>query len=283
MGRTLPPSTDGLSSLTARSRGDGRQRPASTTDDGAALIPGPEQRGGPDHGRRRGPGAVTAAVVGGLALLVAPALFGDAVVSRADRAVSDVAAGAPATHAGPVGAGGPGRVAVGGDGVPAMPAAARPAPVGVAAPLPTPSPPVALAIPAIGVAGPLESLDVDDDGRLAAPVDPGLAGWFAGGVEPGQAGPAVIAGHVDSRSGPAVFYRLGDLRPGDTVDVTRADGSVVTFRVDEVAEHPKDEFPTAAVYGPVPGAALRLITCSGPFDRSTGHYRSNLVVYATLA
>ena len=141
---------------------------------------------------------------------------------------------------------------------------------------------MALAIPAIGVAGPLESLDVDDAGRLAAPADPGLAGWFAGGVEPGQAGPAVIAGHVDSRSGPAVFYRLGDLRPGDVVDVTRADGGVVTFRVDEVVEHPKDEFPTAAVYGPVPGAALRLITCSGPFDRSTGHYRSNLVVYATL-
>jgi Sortase domain len=240
-----------MSSLAARSRGVGRHRPAST-----------------------------AAVVAGLALLVAPALIGDAIVSRPDRAVTDLAAGAPGPGTGDAGA--DGTAAAGGDGVPAMPAADRPAPVGVAAPLPTPSPPVALAIPAIGVAGPLEYLGVDGAGRLAPPVDPVLAGWFAGGVEPGQAGPAVIAGHVDSRSGPAVFYRLGDLRPGDTVDVTRADGSLVSFRIDDVAEHPKDEFPTAAVYGPVPGAALRLITCSGRFDRSTGHYRSNLVVYATL-
>jgi sortase (surface protein transpeptidase) len=96
-------------------------------------------------------------------------------------------------------------------------------------------------------------------------------------------GPAVIAGHVDSRTGPAVFYRLRDLRPGDQIRVVRADGSHVRFVVEGAGSHPKDGFPTGAVFGPVPGAALRLITCAGDFDRARGSYRDNLVVFARLA
>ena len=144
-----------------------------------------------------------------------------------------------------------------------------------------PSPPVSVEIPDVGIASLLERLAMGDDGVLGAPQDFGTAGWFAAGPEPGQPGPAVIAGHVDSRSGPAVFYRLGELQPGDEVLVHREDGSTVTFRVDRVEEHPKDAFPTEAVYGPVPGPELRLITCAGDFDRAAHSYRDNLVVYAT--
>ncbi len=100
---------------------------------------------------------------------------------------------------------------------------------------------------------------------------------------PGRLGPAVIAGHVDSRSGPAVFYRLRELRPGDLVVVERADGTRLRFLVERVDRFPKAGFPTAAVFGPVPSAALRLITCAGDFDRASGHYLDNLVVSARLA
>jgi sortase (surface protein transpeptidase) len=93
----------------------------------------------------------------------------------------------------------------------------------------------------------------------------------------------VIAGHVDSRTGPAVFYRLRELRPGDPVLVERADGTRLRFVVEATRSYPKDGFPTADVFGPVPSAALRLITCAGDFDRARGSYRDNLVVFARLA
>ena len=146
-----------------------------------------------------------------------------------------------------------------------------------------PSQPVNLTIASIGVATDLERLGVRADGTLAPPDEYGRAGWYADGVEPGRPGPAVIVGHVDSRAGPAVFYRLGELAPGAMVEVGRAAGSTVRFRVTEVGEYAKADLPTAAVYGPSAGAELRLITCSGVFDEASGHYRSNLVVYATLA
>jgi sortase (surface protein transpeptidase) len=135
-------------------------------------------------------------------------------------------------------------------------------------------------LPSIGVTSPLEHLARQDDGTIAAPVDFDMAGWFSAGPQPGQPGPAVIAGHVDSKTGPAVFYRLRDLQPGDPVEVRREDGRVVTFRVTRLEQHAKDEFPSEAVYGPVPDAELRLITCGGEFDRSSGHYLDNLVVFA---
>jgi sortase (surface protein transpeptidase) len=101
------------------------------------------------------------------------------------------------------------------------------------------------------------------------------------GPVPGDPGPAVIAGHVDSRAGPAVFFRLRELRPGDKVTVRRSDGRAVAFTVDEVDRYPKDAFPTSAVYGPAPGSELRLITCGGSFDAAKRSYRDNVVVYAS--
>ena len=145
------------------------------------------------------------------------------------------------------------------------------------------SPPVRLEIPAIGVATPLVRLGLEGDGAMAVPEDFGRAGWFTGGPAPGQVGPSVIAGHVDSRTGPAVFYRLRELRPGQAILVGRADGSRLRFVVEQARSYPKAGFPTAAVFGPVPEAALRLITCAGDFDRARGSYRDNLVVFARLA
>ena len=226
---------------------------------------------------RRVPRAAAVAA-GTLALLLGPVVVSGVVLDR--DGAGDPAPIAATSAAPPAGAPG----AEGSSDIPAVPAADRPAPIGVVTPgtLP-PSPPVSLAIPAIGVAGDLEQLGVGADGALAPPADARQAGWFAGGVEPGQAGPAVIAGHVDSRNGPAVFYRLGDLVAGDRIAVGRADGSTVTFTVTAVRAYPKARFPTDAVYGPIAGAGLRLITCTGVFDDRSGHYRSNLVVYATLA
>ena len=108
------------------------------------------------------------------------------------------------------------------------------------------------------------------------------AGWFADGPNPGETGPAVIAGHVDSTRGPAVFYRLKDLQAGNDIVVTRVDGTTVTFRVARVETYEKQAFPTAAVFGPTPDAELRLVTCGGDFDWSKHSYKSNVVVYATL-
>jgi hypothetical protein len=116
-----------------------------------------------------------------------------------------------------------------------------------------PAPPARLEIPAIGVSTPLDRLGLAADGTLEVPVDFGRAGWFSGGTLPGQQGPAVIAGHVDSRSGPAVFYRLRELRTGDTVEVERADGVRLRFAVETLARYSKSALPTAAVFGPVPG------------------------------
>jgi Sortase domain len=164
----------------------------------------------------------------------------------------------------------------------------RPATTRLATPAPTrrprpPSPPVRVELPTIGVSSRLVRLGLNPDGTMEVPRDYGLAGWFTGGAMPGQDGPAVIAGHVDSTTGPAVFYRLGDLRPGDPVRVRRADGDWLTFEVTGTARYPKAAFPTEAVFGPVPGPVLRLVTCGGDFDRASGHYLDNLVVTARPA
>jgi hypothetical protein len=142
---------------------------------------------------------------------------------------------------------------------------------------------VRVVIPAIGVATDLTRLGLEPDGTMAVPDDFHQAGWFAQGPAPGQPGPAVIAGHVDSRTGPAVFYRLRELRAGHVIHITRADGTRLRFVVESARSYPKTSFPTAAVFGPVPSAALRLITCGGDFDRASRSYRDNLVVFAHLA
>jgi hypothetical protein len=147
----------------------------------------------------------------------------------------------------------------------------------------TVAPPAWLSIPAIGVDGPLAEIGLDGSGALVPPADFSRAGWFAAGPAPGEVGPAVLAGHVDDRTGPAVFYRLEELTPGDEVVVTGSDGQPVRFTVTRVAAYPKDDFPTAEVYGPTTGPELRLITCGGTFDRSRRSYEENLVVFARLA
>jgi sortase (surface protein transpeptidase) len=146
-----------------------------------------------------------------------------------------------------------------------------------------PSPaPTHIRIPAIGVSASVVRLGLERDGTLQVP-DYGVTGWYTGGPAPGETGPAVIAGHIDSLRGPAVFHRLRELRPGDEVAVGRADGSTVRFAVHGVAQYPKRTFPTEAVFGPSPDPLLRLITCGGTFDRSRQSYRDNIVVTARLA
>lgn len=145
------------------------------------------------------------------------------------------------------------------------------------------APPVRIRIPAIGVSAAVVRLGLNRDGTLQVPADFGVTGWFTGGPAPGETGPAVIAGHIDSRRGPAVFYRLHALRPGDRVAVERTDGTTVQFAVQDTAQYPKRAFPTEAVFGPSPDPLLRLITCGGTFDRSRRSYRDNVVVTARLA
>jgi sortase (surface protein transpeptidase) len=144
-----------------------------------------------------------------------------------------------------------------------------------------PSPPVRVEIPAIGVSSRLVRLGLNADGTMEVPRDNDRAGWFTGGAMPGQDGPAVISGHVDSKSGPAVFFRLRDLRRGDTIRVQRAAGDWLAFEVTGTARYAKAAFPTDAIFGPVTGPVLRVITCGGDFDRSSGHYLDNVVVTAT--
>lgn len=141
--------------------------------------------------------------------------------------------------------------------------------------------PARIAIPAIDVRSDLQRLG-RADGGIAVPDAWDVAGWYTPGAKPGQAGPAVILGHVDSRDGPAIFYRLRELAPGDNITVTRTDGTRVTFAVDRIERHAKARFPTDDVYLPTLRPALRLVTCDGAFDRARGHYRDNLVVFADL-
>lgn len=144
-----------------------------------------------------------------------------------------------------------------------------------------PSRPVSLTIPSIGVdARDIAQLGLTSSGDMEVPQRDEVVGWYRHGPTPGSLGPAVLAGHVDSaESGPAVFFRLPELRPGDEVLVGREDGSTSVFVVDRLEQYAKDAFPTLEVYGDLDHAGLRLITCGGTFDDGTGHYRDNIVVY----
>jgi hypothetical protein len=140
--------------------------------------------------------------------------------------------------------------------------------------------PVRLVIPAIGVDADVIDLGLQDDGTMEVPSDFAQTGWFDRGPKPGRVGPAVIAGHVDDRTGPAVFFRLTELEPGDEIEVHGEDGEIVVFAVRETQQHPKDAFPTEDVYRGTPGPELRLITCSGEFDQDERSYRDNTIVFA---
>jgi sortase (surface protein transpeptidase) len=143
-----------------------------------------------------------------------------------------------------------------------------------------------LDIPSIGVHSNVQHLGQAADGALEVPA-PGPhydeAAWYRYSPTPGSKGPAILLGHVDSVTrGPSVFFRLGELKAGDRVSVTRADDSTALFVVDEVHSYPKNDFPTKLVYRDIDHAGLRLITCGGAFDDSTGHYLNNIVVFASL-
>jgi hypothetical protein len=145
--------------------------------------------------------------------------------------------------------------------------------------------PVSVRIPAIGVDSRLLHLGLNADGTMQVPsltTSAGLAAWYKYSATPGQAGTSVLEGHVDSTQGPAVFFRLGALRPGNTIDVKLADGVTAIFRVTGVREYPKSRFPATTIYGTTKYSALRLITCGGAFDYRTGHYLSSTVVFASL-
>ncbi|AYF32075.1 class F sortase [Micromonospora tulbaghiae] len=189
------------------------------------------------------------------------------------RPTADVAGGGigPATPGPPTG--GPGAT-------PDAPTATGSAP----APLPR-SVPVTISIPRIGVQAPIMSLGTNPDGTVQVPpLDQAMkAGWYSPGASPGESGNAVIVGHVDSAQlGPAVFFNLGALVPGDTIVVARQDGSAATFTVREVGSYPKTAFPAAQVYGPSDVPALRVVTCGGVFDKTAGSYLNNIVVYAAM-
>jgi sortase (surface protein transpeptidase) len=162
---------------------------------------------------------------------------------------------------------------------PATSSAPRPArrPAGATAPL-------SLAVPDLGIAtGPLIPLGLLDDGTLEVPPDARGVGWYVHSPVPGDAGPSVIAAHVDYAGRLGVFAHLGRLQPGAAVTVTRPDGRPARFTVYRVERFPKASFPAGAVYGDTTGPELRLITCGGSFDAATGNYRDNVVAFARAA
>lgn len=223
------------------------------------------------HGRR----------VRRLAVLTGVLLVLGGAAALAAGLTAEVHAPQPAATAG----GGPASAPPAPDpaGTPSPAPGQLPAP-GAVPPLP-PAEPTHVDIPAIGVSSDLLQLGQNPDGTIEVPpldrASP--AGWYRHSPTPGERGPAVLLGHVDSAEyGPGVFFRLGALRPGDTVSVSRADHTVAAFRVTRVTSVPKDHFPTLAVYGNTDDAELRLISCGGPFDSTTRNYLDNTVVYAVL-
>ncbi len=141
--------------------------------------------------------------------------------------------------------------------------------------------PVSVTVPAIGLAADIVPVALDRDGGMEIPL-PNLAGWYRLGPAPGAVGPAVLVGHVDTRSGGAVFYRLTAAQVGDMVMVNRADRSTARFVVTAITIVKKAAFPLDAVFGPTSGPSLRLITCTGPFDPASHHYLDSLIVWANL-
>jgi sortase (surface protein transpeptidase) len=236
---------------------------------GEHPTPAPEQR--------RGPAALlgVAAVLAGLCLAAAAAILFDGGGHEQLRAGPPPPRVALAETALP----GPARLA----SAPARaahPRPAHPAHPGHRAKPRRPARPVRIIIPAIGVRAPVIRLGLQRDGTLQTPTNFAQAGWWSGGPRPGAAGAAVIVGHVDSKTGPGAFYALRSLRRGDGITTVGANGHTHHFVVQRLQSFPKAKFPTKLVYGPTRARRLRLITCSGTFDQSTGHYLDNTIVFA---
>lgn len=144
------------------------------------------------------------------------------------------------------------------------------------------SEPTRLRIPRIAVNASFTELGKNTDGTIQVPNDPYVVGWYTKAPTPGELGPAIVVGHVDRPGGPAVFWRLREIVPGDTFEIDRVDGTTVKFKVDDVKVFPQTNFPTEAVYGNIDYAGIRLITCTGTWDRYQRRYSDNLVVYGSL-
>lgn len=166
----------------------------------------------------------------------------------------------------------------------APPTAPPPLPSLPAAPAMQPSSPVRLVIPRLGVNAPVRSVGLDRKGAIEVPPvgNPNLVGWYRSGPTPGEAGPAIMLGHKDTRSGGAVFNRLDEIRNGDVIEVHRKDGIIAVYTVGGLEQAEKSVFPTQRVYGRSPTPQLHLITCGGVYNRATGHYTDNVIAYATM-
>ncbi|MGB6180494.1 MAG: class F sortase [Rhodococcus sp. (in: high G+C Gram-positive bacteria)] len=166
-----------------------------------------------------------------------------------------------------------------------VPASSAPAEAGVGPSLGAPvvgiSKPARLSVPGMGLDEPLIELGLGPDNTMEVPTDFDDVGWFSGGGRPGGIGPTVLAGHVDSTTGPAVFFRLGEVTVGETLTVSTADGTNARYRVTEIGDFAKAEFPTSRVFAATPRDEIRLITCAGVFDDSAGAYQRNLVVFGS--
>ncbi|WUA77291.1 class F sortase [Streptomyces longwoodensis] len=273
--------------VTVGVRCGGDDRPSVPQRAAAAGAPGrADARGGPLPGESDGQGGgATPTRTGapsptrGAAASRSPA--GPASPSPAPSASRPVA-GASAGSAAPSGSASPGsapsRSAAGGKGRTDAKGAGKPP----ATPLPA-SRPTTFGVPALGIRAPVIGLRLDDHRQLSTPpVDrPKLVGWYQAGPTPGEPGTAIAVGHRDTRTGPAVFAALAEVKPGNHVEVGRADGRTAVYTVDRVRVFDKSGFPDKEVYGPSKRAELRVITCGGLFTRRAG-YTSNVVVFAHL-
>jgi hypothetical protein len=144
----------------------------------------------------------------------------------------------------------------------------------------SPTGPMAIAIPTIGVEATIVEVGLQADGAMQLP-DPDQVGWYKLGPRPGAPGPAVLVGHVDSRTGPALFYHLRKLRPGDEILIGQHGGATTRFLVGRLEQLPKTALPTKRIWTTATRPLLRLVSCGGRFDRAIGHYRDNIIVYAS--
>lgn len=143
--------------------------------------------------------------------------------------------------------------------------------------------PVRLLIPGLNInVSFTKPLGLEEDGEVAVPDTYDEVGWYQYSPTPGELGPAVVLGHVDSYTGPAVFFSLGQLKPGDDIYIDREDGTTAHFQVTNFERYEQVAFPTEKVYGNINYAGLRLITCTGTFNKGEQRYSHNLVVYAKL-
>lgn len=249
----------GLGPLTPMDTAPVSPTPAPTSTPWGARAPSDAQPPPPTPAAHRG--GVRAVALAGIAVAALAALVVALVLFSPDGGTPQVTAD---------------EVVTGGDATDSTHAEG---PSTTEAATPPPAEPDRLRIDSLGVDADVIDLGLDAEGALEVPRDFAQTGWWTGGAVPGEDGPAVIVGHVDSVDGPAVFFRLDELAAGDEVTVVGDDGTETAFVVERSQQVDKDEFPTDEVYGPTDDAELRLVTCGGEFDDEVGHYDDNVIVF----